>query len=143
MLDPTHPPNPRIGGVNPAATELSKSFESVRPIYDSVLISLRWHQFCPDAVNTHCECHSPPMFSSPIINRPKHLERPPLGKQILQIAEPPKQKMPSLERWLTAFVIIGAVLVFPSLYLQSSLIFVIGEGVCLLVAPMNLWLERD
>jgi hypothetical protein len=51
--------------------------------------------------------------------------------------------MSPLERWLTAFVIIGAVLVYLSLYLQSALIFVIGEGVCLLVAPLNIWLERD
>jgi DNA-directed RNA polymerase subunit RPC12/RpoP len=51
--------------------------------------------------------------------------------------------MSSLERWLTALIVIGGSLVYLSLYLQSVRVFVVGEGVCLLAAPVNLWLERE
>jgi hypothetical protein len=51
--------------------------------------------------------------------------------------------MSSLERWLTAFVVIGGALVYLSLYLQSARVLLLGEGVCLLVAPINIWFERN
>jgi len=59
------------------------------------------------------------------------------------MTEPATRKFSSLERWLTVFVCLGSALVCLSLCLQSALIFVIGEGVCLFLAPLCLWLERD
>jgi hypothetical protein len=85
---------------------------------------------------------SPAALSGATMDQLKH-ERRPLEKQTLQTAGPTKRKMSSLERWLTVFVIIGAALVYLAVYLQSAIVFVVGEGVCLLVAPIQLWLERD
>jgi hypothetical protein len=51
-------------------------------------------------------------------------------------------KASSLERWLTLFVFIGSALVYLSLILQSAMVFLIGELICLALAPFVLWFER-
>jgi len=65
-----------------------------------------------------------------------------LADENLQPAGPPSPGTSSLEVWLTVLVFIAAGLVYLSLFLQSALVFVIGEGACVLLAPAVLWLER-
>jgi hypothetical protein len=65
-----------------------------------------------------------------------------LEKHTLEIVQSPKSKLQSLELWLTIVIVIGAGVVYASLYLQSAVVFLIGQGVCLIAAPINLWLER-
>jgi hypothetical protein len=65
-----------------------------------------------------------------------------LDKVSLHPPEPPSQKASSLERWLTILVFAGSGLVYLSLILRSFAIFSIGESICLLLAPIVLWLER-
>src|SRR5450432_3716844 len=65
-----------------------------------------------------------------------------LEKQIVQPVQSPRPKLTSLHRWLTALVFVGSGLVYLSLVMQSALIFLIGELVCVITAPFVLWIER-
>jgi hypothetical protein len=49
----------------------------------------------------------------------------------------------TFERWVTSFVFVGAALVYLSLWLQSLPVFVIGELICLCLAPIIAWFERE
>jgi len=44
---------------------------------------------------------------------------------------------------LTVLVFVASGFVYLSLILKSLVVFVIGEGVCLLLAPAVLWMERE
>ena len=44
--------------------------------------------------------------------------------------------------WLTVFVCAGAALVYLSLAMQSVVVFLIGESICVALAPFVLWGER-
>jgi hypothetical protein len=48
----------------------------------------------------------------------------------------------SVQGWLTIAVCLGAAMVYLSVALQSMVVFIIGEGICLLIAPFVLWAER-
>ena len=48
----------------------------------------------------------------------------------------------SLQGWLTLLVCIGAGLVYLSLAMQSLPVFLIGESICVLLAPFVIWGER-
>jgi hypothetical protein len=76
------------------------------------------------------------------IGRRRHWETRFLDKLGLQPLQPQTPRDSSFQRWLTVFVFVGSGLVYLSLIFKSAPVFVIGEGVCLTLAPIVLWLER-
>src|SRR5580704_15876599 len=63
--------------------------------------------------------------------------------QKLQPPESPSHRTFTFERWVTSFVFVGAGLVYLSLWLRSLLVFVVGELICIGLAPIIAWLERE
>jgi hypothetical protein len=55
---------------------------------------------------------------------------------------PSRGRRLSGQGWLTVFVCAGAALVYLSLAMQSVVVFLIGELICVALAPFVLWGER-
>ncbi len=70
-------------------------------------------------------------------------ERRPLEKQIVPTSQPPQARASPVEFWLTMSAFVGAGLVYLSLFLQSAIIFGIGEVLCLVVSVPIVLLHRD
>ena len=80
-------------------------------------------------------------------------EPPRVDRNVLEYATPPVPPEPNpapapvaptsrLEMWLTILVFVGSGLVYLALALRSPVVFVIGEGVCVLLAPAVIYFER-
>jgi hypothetical protein len=80
---------------------------------------------------------------SPAIIVPPQGERQPLEKPPIQSKDAPHRSALSLEVWVTSFLIVSALLVYLSVMIQSLTLFVFGEGACLLLAPVSVWLDRN
>src|SRR5580698_3438308 len=63
--------------------------------------------------------------------------------QAIESAVEPTTPKSRLEHWTTGLIIAAAVFVYLGIFLRSPVLFIGGEGACLILAPFVIWFERD
>ncbi len=76
-------------------------------------------------------------------NTAAHLEWSPVTLPDSAPHAPADSKRRSLDRWLNASVVVGAIVVYLSIYLQSLMTFVAGEILCAGAAVIVGWRHRN